>query len=216
MSTTLATQPKKSSTLRNQISSTSSASSSTSSDEDEQDSVQIIDSPPPPPAPATTSTTIESITPAKGRYERPNEEHKKLTRGGLAAAIDAAISDRINKPGTPSSSAQKGTATPDSKSQFEQQEDFISFDASPPPPPASRGRFSVNANTSAKGSKRKLDEFEEKKEEKTRRVQKREKERTTPWLDEPGVDWRSCDSAIAMYVYCSILEHDSDSVQGLT
>lgn len=115
----------------------------------------------------------------KGRYERPDSSN----RGGVGAALEAAISDRIKE-------VTKTDSTPN-RTQFEQQEDFIQFDASPPPP-SSRG--------SARGPKRKLDVLEEKQEEGTQRVQKRERERTTPWLLHPGVDWSQCSSAIAMSV----------------
>lgn len=118
---------------------------------------------------------------AVGRYERP----EKIRRGSIGAALEAAASQRVKDVVQPES-------TPN-RTQFEQQEDFIRFDASPPPP------SSTKMSGSARGTKRRLDVYEDKQEEGTQRVQKRERERTTPWLEAPGVDWSQCHSAIAMY-----------------
>lgn len=122
----------------------------------------------------------------------PSTRGSARPRGGVEAAVTAALVDRLS---TPSRKSPPNDAA--SKTQFEQQEDFISFDASPPPPPPqNRSRFSG----SAKGpqGKRKLDEYEERQHQGSVRVQKREQGRTTPWLDAPGVDWTKCDDAISM------------------
>ncbi|GAA5986050.1 hypothetical protein JCM10908_006385 [Rhodotorula pacifica] len=93
-------------------------------------------------------------------------------------------------------------ATP--RAQFEQQEDFISFDASPPPrsPPSASA-----SNSNANARKRRLsdrhgpadptddpDAFTQG----SRRLRDRERARSTPWCDSPGLDWHlHSSSAIA-------------------
>lgn len=144
---------------------------------------------PSPSASASTSASEDPSTPTtkKGRYERAAAPDL------LSRALAGVKASETPKP--------SGSSTPQSaaRAQFEQQEDFISFDfeeVKPAPrftPGGGRG-----AGTPGTGGKRKLDEFEEKKEEGSRRVQKREKERSTPWCEEPGVDWDQCESAITM------------------
>jgi hypothetical protein len=130
----------------------------------------------------TAMATPPQASHAKGRYERP----APLALASVKAEATASRTS-LASPATPASS----------RAQFEGQEDFISFDASPPPPAP---RFIPKKQRDSTASKRKLDEFEEKAEEKNERVKRRERERTTPWCVDPGVDWAACQSATAMCV----------------
>ncbi|KPV73689.1 uncharacterized protein RHOBADRAFT_38299, partial [Rhodotorula graminis WP1] len=73
------------------------------------------------------------------------------------------------------------------RAQFEQQQDFIGFDASPPPRDSPRSH-----------SKRSRDDYDhaDDDDEGSRRLQSRERNRSTPWCDRPGVDWDRAHSAI--------------------
>ncbi|BGP42103.1 hypothetical protein JCM10449v2_006105 [Rhodotorula kratochvilovae] len=106
-------------------------------------------------------------------------------------------------PATPAATAAKGAYsrpqdTPDSatagRAQFEGQQDFISFDKSPSPPPAAPGAPYSHHR------KRTRDDYDDRDrdrdDEGSRRLQHRERNRSTPWCDHPGVDWDRCSSAI--------------------
>ncbi|GAA6012314.1 hypothetical protein JCM10207_002800 [Rhodosporidiobolus poonsookiae] len=182
----------------------------------------------PSPGPSSTNYAAPS-TPAlsiKGAYDKPPTGNRLLHSAvSNAAAASAAASSSKPSP-APSASAP---ATPaDARAQFEQQEDYISFDASPEPDDAAsrtpgarsgRGTPRDGAGGGGRKGKRKLDERdEERDEEGTRRLRDREKERSTPWCDEPGVDWDKCESAVDMlnaearafvsYISPSPVEHE--------
>ncbi|KAK4052507.1 hypothetical protein OIV83_002309 [Microbotryomycetes sp. JL201] len=99
------------------------------------------------------------------------------------------------------------------RAQFEQQQDFISFEPSPSPPPpaaaAAGGRGTPNARgnnrrraatesngpagISSASKRRRIDDNTN--PVGTQRMQKRERDRSTPWCETPGVDWDSCRNA---------------------
>ncbi|KAM0790556.1 hypothetical protein ACM66B_004425 [Microbotryomycetes sp. NB124-2] len=95
------------------------------------------------------------------------------------------------------------------RAQFEQQQDFISFEPSPSPPPSNHGgRSTPNAQAnrrraatdvngaggiSSANKRRRLDDNQD--SVGTQRMQKRERDRSTPWCETPGVDWDSCRNA---------------------
>ncbi|GAA5882466.1 hypothetical protein JCM3774_001129 [Rhodotorula dairenensis] len=86
------------------------------------------------------------------------------------------------------------------RAQFEQQQDFIGFDHSPPPrsPPASnprKRRVSDRHGPLAADSDR--DRDRDRDENGTRRLRDRERARSTPWCDDPGVDWHRYPTATA-------------------
>ena len=170
-------KPTTSSSLRNTVHRKRSASSS------DEDSSALI--------PSDDSPVVK-----KGRYER-----EELIGGILGKALAEANSQ--SAPSTPSSSSSRLPSKPvdtmsTPRSQFEQQEDFISFGFEEEPR-SSRRPAKAAIPSSAGG--RVLDQYESKQEEHSKRVQKREKGRTTPWCEDPGVNWNSCTSAIDMYVY---------------
>ncbi|SGZ30957.1 BQ5605_C046g12280 [Microbotryum silenes-dioicae] len=116
------------------------------------------------------------------------------------------------------------TSTPDSaaRAQFEQQMDFISFDfdlneIAPPTlsysdhrggarsgsgrrreTPQRSNRSSRATTPTVAAHKRKLDEYEQKREDDTSNLRRREKGRTMPWCETPGVDWDKATNAIEM------------------
>ncbi|ORY67933.1 hypothetical protein BCR35DRAFT_294786 [Leucosporidium creatinivorum] len=151
---------------------------------------------------AASDAGSTSSSSKKAKHERSS---KPSTPGGppsllsraLTGAKEAAETAVAAVATTPSAS----TSTP--RAQFEQQEDFISFDFDDEPKASPKPRFTPGGgrggrDAGASGSKRKLDEYEERDAEGTRRMQKRERERSTPWCEEPGVDWSKCNSAIDM------------------
>ncbi|GAA6061089.1 hypothetical protein JCM10212_006290 [Sporobolomyces blumeae] len=138
----------------------------------------------PSPGPSSTAATPSTSTPS-------SQPSKSAASKLLQSTLHQANTSRTNTP-------PATIATPDSnRVQFEQQEDFISFDLSPSPPP-SNGRATPRDRdrNGRNGGKRKHDD-DDKQEEGTRQLRKREKERSTPWCDEPGVAWSSYDSATA-------------------
>jgi len=153
-----------------------------------------------------------SATPIqKGNYQRRKPGERSRT-GETSALNNAGVREEDQ--------ATNDTSNPN---QFIGQEDFISFDFSPSPPPpggnSSRGnqrdhRGSTSAGDHRSGSKRKHDDEEDvKQEEGTRQLRKREKERSTPWCDEPGVSWSSYDNATSQYVpHSSICPVDIDAI----
>ncbi|GAA5910729.1 hypothetical protein JCM5296_000482 [Sporobolomyces johnsonii] len=149
----------------------------------------------PPSTANSRSATDDDSTPAKSRYERSGAATKLLQNQLKHAAANASTP-------APRPAAAASTPATDSRIQFEQQEDFISFDLSPsPPPPGGRGTPRGAGGPGGRGArrgKRKLDEVDDRQEEGTRTLQRREKERSTPWCEEPGVDWNACDTAIGM------------------
>lgn len=130
----------------------------------------------------------------------PAESSKPATaKSMLSKAITAAQTSSNSSRSTPRAASTQPVADSTPQAQFVGQEDFIGFDASPPPEPTPRHRHNAaGPGPRSEGKKRKLDEFEERREEGTRNLQKRERERSTPWCDDPGVDWKRADSAIAM------------------
>ncbi|KAK4700916.1 non-canonical poly(A) RNA polymerase PAPD5/7, partial [Phenoliferia sp. Uapishka_3] len=177
-----------------------------------------------PPKPSSSSTPSSSRKSHRKRSESPAAEPSGSTstptkKGNYVRRADAPAGENLlskalhnvqnqktistpvarssaEAPATPSSTA---AATPSSaRAQFEQQEDFISFgddfddEDKPSPRNASGGR-------GGSGTKRRRDDFDdEKRDEGTKRLAKRERERSTPWCDTPGVNWALCDNAIAM------------------
>lgn len=111
------------------------------------------------------------------------------------------------------------------RAQFEQQEDFISFDASPPPPQLHQSTSSSNSSNARKrrisdrhGPAPQDDVAAADVEQGTRRLRDRERARSTPWCLDPGVDWsrytRATDQlnaeahAFVRYISPTPLEHE--------
>lgn len=145
----------------------------------------------------------EETTPAKGKQPKTSSE-TPATKGPpslLSRALSGASKEAAQQK---AQKEDKALSTPNVKAQFEQQEDFISFDFDEPPARTRTPRFTPGADSrsrggrEASGSKRKLDEYEERDAEGTRRMQKRERERSTPWCDDPGVPWDQAENAINM------------------
>jgi len=149
------------------------------------------------PAPITRSSAPSPLSSAAPSPKPPPSLVSRVLRSHLAPH---------HQPPTPAPPAT-ATATPtrasytrplaeqDStlRAQFEQQQDFISFDASPPPRDSPRSH-----------SKRSRDDYDGDRahngdggdDEGSRRLQSRERNRSTPWCDRPGVDWDRATSAI--------------------
>jgi len=138
----------------------------------------------PSPIPGPSHSGFNPSTPAplpkKARSDGPAS---LLSR--IAAANDPATpgSSTFGTPGPAPGTGASGTVTP--RAQFEQQEDFISFDASPPPPPSTGRR-------SARGQKRERDVYDV---DGSNRMKDREEGRSTPWCQTPGVNWNKCRNA---------------------
>lgn len=159
------------------------------------------------------STHASSSSSKKSRSERPGPSTPSGGGNGggpSKSLLSKAINNTIRQgspaaptlPAAPAAAVPAETLTPNARAQFEGQVDFIGFDfddeedepSSRRGTPAGRGG---KRGTPASG-KRKLDEFEERAEEGSRNLQKRERERSTPWCDEPGVEWDKCENAINM------------------
>lgn len=136
----------------------------------------------------------------KGNYQRPKLRSPSPTRGTASDAASTSSSSKTRPRATTNPSAKSaGTQADPNRVQFEQQEDFIGFDFSDgEQEPASSSK---DKRRESRGGKRKHDDVvgadSEKQEEGTRQLRKREKERSTPWCDEPGVSWSSHDNATA-------------------
>ncbi|BGO93700.1 hypothetical protein NBRC10512_006581 [Rhodotorula toruloides] len=158
------------------------------------------------------AASTPSLANSKGpsRASTSAEGTPKPRQGTLATRL---LQNQLNAANREAATPKgKGPATtegpPDSTSraQFEGQEDFISFEASPSPPPQTgsaggRGTPRDGAPGSRKRSgKRKHDEFDEGElEESSRRLRDREKARSTPWCEDPGVDWRKHETSIDQF-----------------
>ncbi|GAA5961449.1 hypothetical protein JCM3765_003584 [Sporobolomyces pararoseus] len=133
----------------------------------------------------------------KGNYVRRKQRSPSpLQASNNATPSSSKPSNRANNP----SSKSHGTPADPNRVQFEQQEDFIGFDFSDGEEDKnhhSRG----DKRRESRGGKRTHDDLvgqdSEKQEEGTRQLRKREKERSTPWCDEPGVSWSSYENATA-------------------
>lgn len=153
-----------------------------------------------PPSRRLCSTGIMAANSGvkKGNYVR----RKQRSPSPVRPSIDSTSSSSRPRstPAVNGSSKSHGTPADPNRVQFEQQEDFIGFDFSD-------GEENNNSSSRDKrresrgGGKRKHDDRggddSDKQEEGTRQLRKREKERSTPWCDEPGVSWSSYDNATA-------------------
>ncbi|GAA5973474.1 hypothetical protein JCM11641_006482 [Rhodosporidiobolus odoratus] len=180
------------------------------------------------PSPSSTLQSQPS-TPAlqiKGSYTRPTATSiTKSTHSSSDKLLQSAVK---NAAASASASSAKKTILVDppdssSKAQFEQQQDFISFGASPSPSPEpepSRGSGPGGRGTPRDGGRRGKRKMEDRDEDAagTKRLRNREKGRSTPWCDEPGVEWDKCETAIDMlnaetrsfitYISPSPIEHE--------
>ncbi|GAA5832808.1 hypothetical protein JCM11251_005772 [Rhodosporidiobolus azoricus] len=146
------------------------------------------------------STPIMAI---KGRYERASTANSTGANKLLHTAVTRAAESAATSSKKPSPSPAPAPPFPDTRAQFEQQEDFISFDASPEPEDeedsrGGRGTPRDGGRSARKGKRSREERDEERDEEGTARLRKREKGRSTPWCDSPGVEWRKCETAIEM------------------
>lgn len=151
---------------------------------------------------AASDAGSASSSSKKAKQERPS---KPSTPGGPPSLLSRALTGAKEAADTAAAAIAitPAAATSTPRAQFEQQEDFISFDFDDEPKASPKPRFTPGGGrggreNGASGSKRKLDEYEERDAEGTRRMQKRERERSTPWCEEPGVDWSKCNNAIDM------------------
>ncbi|GAA6048821.1 hypothetical protein JCM3770_003638 [Rhodotorula araucariae] len=128
------------------------------------------------PSPASSSAASAS---ASASAPPPS-----LARRALESALaqPATAKSSYSRPGAPPPPSTTPAAA-SGRAQFEGQQDFISFDKSPSPPPAA-------------ARKRARDDYDDRDDEGSRRLQNRERNRSTPWCDHPGVDWDHCSSAI--------------------
>ncbi|GAA5913438.1 hypothetical protein JCM6882_001961 [Rhodosporidiobolus microsporus] len=150
----------------------------------------------PQPGPSTPIMAI------KGRYERASAANSTGANKLLHSAVTKAAADAATSSKKPSPAPAPAAApSPDTRAQFEQQEDFISFDALSEPEEETSGRGTPRdggGRSARKGKRSRDDRDEERDEEGTRRLRNREKGRSTPWCDSPGVEWRKCETAIEM------------------
>ncbi|KAI5481873.1 DNA polymerase sigma subunit [Pseudohyphozyma bogoriensis] len=153
-------------------------------------------------APSTPAPDAGTATPPtkKGRYERnADAAPPSAATSGSAVLVSRALKGVVAEASSTPSASTPGTATPTSaRASFADQEDFISFDFDDDDDAAPSPRHTPRGGPQASGSKRKLDDYEEKHEEKSRNLAKRERERSTPWCYTPGVEWDSCETAIDM------------------
>ncbi|BGP26528.1 DNA polymerase sigma subunit [Rhodotorula toruloides] len=158
-------------------------------------------------APSTSSlANSEGPSPASTSAEgMPKPRQRTIVTCLLRSQLNAANKEAATPKGK---GPAKTEGPPDlaSRAQFEGQEDFISFEASPSPPPQTgsaggRGRPRDGVPGSRRrGGKRKLDEVDEEElEESSRRLMDREKARSTPWCEDPGVNWRKYDTSIDQF-----------------
>lgn len=98
----------------------------------------------------------------------------------------------------PSPSAPQPDDSPSTpRAQFEQQQDFISFDASPSrPPPTPSVAAGGPRSHQRKRARDDYDPTDHADDPSSLRLQSRERNRSTPWCDHPGVDWDRSRSAI--------------------
>ncbi|GAA5856907.1 hypothetical protein JCM8547_008458 [Rhodosporidiobolus lusitaniae] len=158
-------------------------------------------------SPSTTSLSIKGRSAASSAPSTTPGAANKLLHSAVANAATSAAAAAASTPrATPGGLAKKANLDePDSASraQFEGQEDYISFSfsPSPSPPPSAGGRRGTPRDGGGRGGKRKRgdrDDKDEPDEEGTRRLRNREKGRSTPWVEEPGVEWKKCETAIEM------------------
>lgn len=113
-----------------------------------------------------------------------------------------------------SSSSSRSAAPaplPAANASFVAQQDFISFDdpddtlpddhrrsSSPPPDRTTPGTSRRNKRARAHDDDRDRDRDDD---HGSRRLQNRERARSTPWCDDPGVDWDRCASATEQCVH---------------
>lgn len=147
-------------------------------------------------SPAVAGSASASTTPLK---------RESYVRKSDAPGADKLISKALHNVQTQKAASTPGPATPaaaatpaSARAQFEQQEDFISFGDEFEEEERQPAKYQ-SGGRGASGTKRRRDDFDdEKRNEGTKRLAKREKERSTPWCDSPGVDWGRCENAVAM------------------
>lgn len=143
----------------------------------------------PSPVPGPSHSTQNPSTPAP-LPKKPRTDGPASLLSRIAASDDFATPGSSTT-GTSAVKAGAGSSTPGAgetpRAQFEQQEDFISFDASPPPPP------STGRNRRLQKRERDVTDVDG-----TNRMKDRESGRSTPWCDRPGVDWNACKNPTQM------------------
>ncbi|GAA5926127.1 uncharacterized protein JCM15063_000192 [Sporobolomyces koalae] len=138
----------------------------------------------------------------KGNYKRrkrsPDPEPvpgPSSSRYAPSAAPASMTPSTKNAQDAVSGAAATPTADPN-RIQFEQQEDFIGFDFSDPEDSAPASRDHRSGPGGAKRKHQNHDD-DDRQEQGTRQLRKREKERSTPWCEDPGVRWSKYDNATA-------------------
>ncbi|KAK4056948.1 hypothetical protein OIO90_001848 [Microbotryomycetes sp. JL221] len=166
-----------------------------------------------------TRDDMASLTPARNDSSNATRSTSSLLNKALDKVVKTVNGDSDSS--TPSKRSQQEMTPTSVRAQFEQQQDFIGFEPSPSPPPshshgsARRGPTS-GARATPRGDNRRRDRsppngsaskrrrLDEQGHDSmstndgTDRMQRRERDRSTPWCDEPGVDWDSCQSATDM------------------
>ena len=142
----------------------------------------------------------------------------------LQLALSSSLAHTRQAQARETESASTGMAET-TRAQFEQQEDFISFDASPPPQPQPPQLQSASTSNARKrrisdrhGPAPQDNDDEDDQQQGTRRLRDRERARSTPWCLDPGVDWaryaRATDQlnaeahAFVRYISPTPLEHE--------
>lgn len=179
-------------------------------------------------APSNTSDDTADVDSAETSTQPRSAGGESQTGGRAPSLLNKALHNALasnatakqtpaRDPGSSASQGASGTAStpsraspaivdPSVRAQFEQQQDFISFEKSPSPPPSrgdhghgrtpgSRRRDRGGVDAGPSGTKRRRTDEPD---EGTRRMQKRERDRSTPWCETPGVDWDACRNATEM------------------
>ncbi|GAA6043310.1 hypothetical protein JCM8097_001178 [Rhodosporidiobolus ruineniae] len=168
----------------------------------------------------SSSSSSSATSTSRPQHAGPNKLLQSAVKNAAASATKPAPA-----PATPAAASDAPSPAPNSaaRAQFEQQEDFISFDALNSPSPEPEERSGSGRGTPRDGGrggrkgKRKMEDREED-EEGTKRLRDRERARSTPWCEDPGVEWSKCDSAVEMlnaearafvsYISPTPVEHD--------
>ncbi|SCV71317.1 BQ2448_2905 [Microbotryum intermedium] len=180
----------------------------------------------PSPSSSSSSSKATASTPtAPARSGNSSSLFSKAVHGAMAQAQASTTTPR-HAPADSTTRASKSSAVPEetaststldtaARAQFEQQMDFISFDfdsdENAPLTPSysdhrggarsrgtpSRSNRSSRATTpTVAAHKRKLDEYEQRRQDDTSNLRRREKGRTMPWCENPGVEWDKATNAI--------------------
>ncbi|GAA5840573.1 hypothetical protein JCM9279_007369 [Rhodotorula babjevae] len=140
-------------------------------------------------APSPLSSAAPSPKPPPSLVSRVLKSHLAPQQPGPASPAPTPSATATPTRGSYTRPLAEQDSTP--RAQFEQQQDFIGFDASPPPRDSPRSHSKRSRDDYDHGDYSRDDD-----DEGSRRLQSRERNRSTPWCDRPGVDWDRAHSAI--------------------